>query len=313
MALKSIQTLSPKNNFQMSLVRKLFCVINVFLVSILLLEDNLKAQASTLNEGQKPISAQQDSSNVEVLVPLYRIKKGQPLSEEMFKTSLVPENQVPMGAMLASFKGILAKKYAGKLINANVVLLKEDVVDVEPLGVIDIPVGYKLVTISIDSQSGVEGWAKPHIRVDVNWRSRKDGETQLVAPLIRFVKVISVSDGDAGAQNKEQSSAYVESKKLTVSLLVTEKQSGYIEAVKDNGEFSLVLVGSAELAPPFDPSPRPLSSFVGTKQELATKESALGVEPDGVMFSTNSVTGKKTKYIFKNGRWTIDKDSKSNI
>jgi Flp pilus assembly protein CpaB len=298
---------SKKNTkLKMLLGSMVFLLLIVLLVLVWVAQNSTQGQTSTLTEVQTPIQVQQDSGNVGILVPLFRIEKGQLLSEEMFKTSFVPENQVPMGAMLASAKGMLVEKYAGKLINPNVVLMKEDVVDAQPLDTIDIPVGYRLITILLDSQSGVDGWAKPGTRVDVNWSFLQDGKKKLASPLVRFVKVISVG-GDAGGQNKEQRSAYVDGKKLTVSLLVTERQSQFIEVAKGNGELSLVLVGGAEPPPNVDDPPKILDAQI-VIGDTGPREPTPEVQPDGVMYVTDPVTGRKTKYILVNGRWTIDKN-----
>jgi Flp pilus assembly protein CpaB len=296
---------SKKNTkLKMLLGSMLFLLLIVLLVLIWVVQNNTIGSTSTLPEVQTPIQVQQDSGNVGILVPLFRIEKGQPVSEEMFKTSFIPENQVPMGAMLASSKATLTEKYAANLINANVPLMKADISDSQPLESLIIPVGFRLITILLDSQSGVDGWAKPGTRVDVNWTFMKDGEKQLASPLVRFVKVISVG-GDSGAQNKEQRTTYVDGKKLTVSLLVTERQSQFIEVAKGNGELSLVLVGGSEPPPNVDDPPVILKagSIIG---ENRTKEVTPEVQPDGVMYSTDPLTGRKTKYILVNGRWNKD-------
>jgi hypothetical protein len=227
MSLKSILALSPKNNLQMPLVGKVFFVINVFLVSVFLIEDNLQAQASNLNEPQMPISTEQNSNG-------------------------------------------------------------ED----------------RLVAILIDNST--DSLPVPGSYVDVKWVFAQDGKKKIASPLIRFAKVMSVRK-DESTKNKEQINNQV---KHEVSLLVTPRQSQFIEVARGSGEFSLVLLNTAEVPTNRDEDAPKILDLDGVAKD-GNADVGWGIghsDPE-----VDPVTGRKIKYILKNGRWIVDKDNKNNF
>jgi Flp pilus assembly protein CpaB len=205
-------------------------------------------------------------------------------SSAQVSTSILPEAQTP-----------------------NAALIKEDVVDAHPINPIDIPAGYKLVTILIDNMSGVDGWPKPGTRVDVIWTFVKEGRKKIASPLVRFAKVISINE-DTGGQNKEKITENAE-KKLKVLLLVTERQSQFIEVAKGTGELSLALVDGAEPPPDVDDHPHGMMLL----QETTDGSTLTREDQDkqaNIMYSSDPITKRKTKYILANGSWNIDKTYK---
>lgn len=268
-------------------------LILVLVVLVWLLQNNQPASSS------EPVAApvqELPSDSVLVYVPLFRIEAGAQLKDEMFKKVPMPQSQVPPGAMLASQSHLVLEKFAARLINPNVALTNEDVSETQPISTIDIPTGYRLITILVDARSGVEGYAKAGARVDVLWTFIQDGKKK-IATLARFVKVISLA-GNNQSNNKEERVQVAQNQQTTVSLLVTEKQAKYLELARSTGELSLVLVGGTEPPPNVDAEPEIVDAdrMLGTPKPQEEEQVA-----DGTLVIGNE------KYILVNGKWKKDK------
>lgn len=239
-----------------------------------------------------------------ILIPLFRIEDGSKLSPEMFRTEELPKDQIPAGAYPPELVSTIGEKFAKRIINPNVPLLREDVSDSIPLNTINIPSGFRLITIIVDSRSGVEGWAKPGTRVDVLWTFIQDTQKK-VATIARFVKVVSVA-GNA-QNNPEQPTAPVAGP-VTVSLLVTEAQAKGIELARTSGDLSLVLVGGTEPAGTVTDEPGVIdfNDVLGQTQSAPTEEKE-EVPPDGVLYDNDPVTGKQRRFVLTGGKWSLDK------
>jgi Flp pilus assembly protein CpaB len=199
---------------------------------------------------------------------------------------------------------MLSDKYASKLIQPNMPVSDEDISINPPLSSIQIPAGFRLITILLDNQSGVDGFAKPGSRVDVNWTFVQDGKKKLASPLVKFVKVISV--GGATDQNaKEQRVEIKEKQKITVSLLMSETQSQFIEVAKGSGTLSLVLVGGSEAPEDLDAPPKIID------MDMIISDKKPEVEPEeqssNILYMQDPVTHKEVKYYLKKGKWIKDK------
>ncbi len=274
-----------------------FLLVILLLALVWVLQNNQPVVGTEQVQAVEPINSV-PSDSVGILIPLFRIEAGTKLTDEMFKDSFMPSAQVPIGAMLSTQRNQIFEKYAARLINPNVALLKEDVADSQPLNTIEIPAGYRLITILVDNRSGVEGYAKAGSRVDVLWTFPQDGKKK-IATLARFVKVISLGGVSQSAGETERVQV-AENKSTTVSLLVTEKQAKYLELARSTGELSLVLVGGTEPPPNLDAEP-----------EIIDADKMLGVprlqeeeQPtDGTLYVGND------KYILIGGKWKKDKSA----
>ena len=248
-----------------------------------------------------------EDNNVGILVPLFRIESGQKITDGMLKVKFIDRKSLlPNAVMSDEYKDINSGNYyATRLIDPHSALSKNDISTTPPLSSIEIPSGYRLITILIDGRSGVEGYAKPGSRVDVLWTFTKD-EDEMIGTLAHFVKVVSIG-GNSQNNTKEDRVAVDNKAKTTASLLVTEMQAKYIELARSMGELSLTLVGGNE------PNPETKELvFVKMKNILEPEGSLEEEEEDediqGVTYSTDPVTGKTRKHILKKGKWSIDKN-----
>lgn len=190
--------------------------------------------------------------------------------------------------------------FAKRLINANMPIVRDDIDDNPPLNLLQIPPGYRASTITVDSRSGVEGFAKPNSRVDVLWTYTQDGRKK-VATIARFVKVLSV----AGATQAEGQKVSVNSKGgTTVTLLVTEKDAKKIELARTLGAISLSLVGEQETGTKSnEPDTITIQDLIGRPAVTEVAE----VANDGVMYTSDPRTGRQLRYVLRNGRWSLDR------
>ncbi len=254
---------------------------------------------------QELAQVNKDISNTKgILIPVFRIEEGTKLSKEMFRVEEVSKEQVPPGAYLSDNQEGLVEKYSKRIINPNIPLLVEDVSDVPPSSAIQIPPGFRLITIIVDSRSGVEGWAKPGTRVDVLWTFVQELRKK-VATIARFVKVVSVAGNSQSAPEAPKAQV---AGPVTVSLLVTEDQAKYIELARTSGDLSLVLVGDREI--PSSGAEKPevfdINDLIKPSNlpEPVVKEE---IPPDGMMITTDPKTGKPQRFVLMNGRWALDK------
>lgn len=274
----------------------LFMLVILLLVLVWLLQNNEPA-SSTEPVAQAPVE-QLPVDSVLVYVPLFRIEAGTQLKDEMFKKVPMPQAQVPIGAMVATQPQLVLEKFASRLINPNVAITKDDISDTQPLSTIDIPMGYRLITILVDARSGVEGYAKAGARVDVLWTFIQDGKKK-IATLARFVKVISLAGNNQSGKQEERVQV-AQNQQTTVSLLVTEKQAKYLELARSTGELSLVLVGGTEPPPNVDAEPEIVDAGVILGTPKPEEEEQV---TDGTLVIGNE------KYILVNGKWKKDKSA----
>jgi pilus assembly protein CpaB len=123
------------------------------------------------------------------------------------------------------------------------------VTNVRPITAISskIPEGYRAVTIPVDQTTGVEGWAKPGVKVDVSWTSVRDGRS-LVTTIVYNAEVLSAGGSPSSNPNEPPSAA------TTVTLLVTDADAGKIHLAQTNGKVSLSLRGDNDSGSPRPPS-----------------------------------------------------------
>ena len=246
----------------------------------------------------------------EVLVALSRIEEGTPLKPELFSAILMDESQIPMGALRKQDLPKVQEKFAGRLINPSVPVVIEDVTDKRGFSALNIPAGYRAVTIVVDRRSGVEGFARPDSRVDVLWAFVRDGKQQ-VATIVRTVKVLSVAGMTAAAKENGAAAPADQAGQTTVTLLATEIDAKKIELARNTGTVSLSLVGDIEnVANSNEPKAVTVNDLLNEQEAKPTGPSA-PAEPaaDGVMYSTDPKTGKQVRYILQPGthKWVQDK------
>lgn len=281
------------------------CLVSIIIV--LAAAFIIVAQNSNKDKGEA-VATEQPSAQVpapgkaDVLVAIARIEEGTQLKDVMFTAVMMDDSQVPPGGLRKKDLPFVLDKFAARLVSPNVPVVMEDITDKRSFSSLNIPAGYRAVTITVDRRSGVEGFARPDSRVDVLWSYVKDGRQQ-IATIVRFTKILSVAGMTA---NNPNAPAANDQGATTVTLLVTEKDAKKIELARTMGTLSLSLVGGDEVdQPKVDPDPVDINKVLDIPDEKVTpkEESA-----DGIMYSTDPKTGKQIRYVLKNKRWVLDKE-----
>lgn len=236
---------------------------------------------------------------VKIVVAAQRIEEGQKITPDMLGVREEDFSRMPSGAWRDINMQHLIGKYSTAMIAANMPILKEQLADAPPSQDLEIPAGYRAVTITVDARTGVEGWAKPNSRVDVNWTFVDNDKRTKVHTIVRFVKILSVG----GATNSPGQKAAV-GQATTITLLVTEEDARKIELARNLGSLSLALVGNTETPSGFNSdSPASIDDILGKEKVSGITEDDI----DGVVYLPDPDTGKQIKMILVNGKWIRDK------
>ncbi len=239
-----------------------------------------------------------NATTIDILTSIQRIEEGAKFDAMMFGTQPVLPDRIPEGAILARDKDFILGKFAKVLINANLPIVRDYISETKPISALNIPPGYRAVTITVDSRTAVEGWARPNTRVDVLWTYQDRDGVKKVATIVRFTKILSVG-GATNAEGKPEGAGAP----TTITLLVGEKEAKKIELARTLGSLSLSLVGDQEDNKVSDtPDVVTIDTILGTPAEKKGND-----EPnDGVMYTQDPKTGKQVRYVLRNGRWVRD-------
>lgn len=178
-----------------------------------------------------------DNSIAPVLVPQVRIAAGQKLSADMFTI----ENRQLEGIQNAVVSNIgeIEGAYAAAPIQEKAPLMKKSITFVAPPNAVTskIPEGYRAVTISVNAETGVEGWVRPGARVDIVWISTIRSK-QVVSTIVEDAEILSAENStDAAAKGAMPSH---------VTLLTTVEDAQRIQLAKSSGTLSLNLRGTGD-------------------------------------------------------------------
>lgn len=260
------------------------------------------AQQQQTQQQQPLVAPPPVTSKIDVLVAKERIEEGTQFQQHLLAVRSWEPDQLPEGVVLAREINSILGKWAKTMISANMPILREHVNDQQPLSALNIPAGFRAVTITVDARSGVEGFARPNTRVDVLFTfTDKDGKRKVVT-LCRFVKVLSVR----GATQAEAPVAVAGD--APVTLLVTERDARKIELARNLGALSLALVGGEEGGKPKsdDQGAVDLDSIIG-RQEAPTQSQP--EEPaEGYMYTKDPDSGRQVRFKLLHGKWVKDQN-----
>ncbi len=184
---------------------------------------------------------------------------------------------------------------------ASAPALSADLAPIPPVNTpqAQIPAGYRAMSIEVDAQSGVEGWAQPGTRVDVllSYKDKTNGKK--VAAVSNSATVLSFAPSDSSSLNAEQSKGEI---KRMITIQTTELDAKKIELAKTIGTLSLALVGEVrpdkQTVPP--ESVEESSLFpAGDKNGFPSDTRG----PKGVMMAPDPQTGEMIKYELYGDVW----------
>lgn len=284
------------------------CLLTLFAVVLItfavISQNNSQPVEAVQNQPVVEPSVELSANKDDIVVPVARIEEGTKLDQSMFTTVSYDNDKIPLGALRKKDVGQITGKFANKLLFPNVPLNYEDMAQTKGLNPLSIPAGYRAVTITVDSRSGVEGFAKPNSRVDVLWTFTQDG-SQKVSTIVRFTKVLSVGGITSTDENGK---AQVGNEATTVTLLVSEKDAKKIELARNLGTLSLSLVGDQEEGTKEeDPDVIDINTLLNAENKPVPTKAE---EPaDGYMQTKDPKTGKIVRYAYHKStrKWTVDR------
>lgn len=240
----------------------------------------------------------ENKDKIDILLAAYRIEEGIALNKSNFVITSMDADQTPTTAIRAKDLDIVVSKFSTRMIQANTPLTLDDLSDNPPLSAINIPQGYRAISIEVDKRSAVSGFVTPNSRVDVLLTYKEEGETK-INTLAKFIRVVSVNNQTRTAVHNE-----ISSHGTTVTLLTTEKDAKIIELARSMGTLSLTLLGS-DATPGSSDTPEVISQreIFGAKPVEKTE-----VYHPGVMYVTDSKSGRQLRYVLTNNRWSLDRN-----
>lgn len=219
--------------------RTLF-VLLWFSVCLLVVALMYRNGGRSMTPSAPPSQSQHIGVVTKVLVPINSIEPGVKLTSNLFK---VEDRSIEgiESKVIRNFDSINGA-YSNSLIASNVPLVNEYITFETPANALTakIPEGYRAVTISVNEETGVEGWVRPGARVDVVWLSSLRGRPSITT-IVENAEILSAErsiDKDPTAKN--------EGAPGHITLLVSIKDAQRIQLAKSAGSLSLSLRGTKD-------------------------------------------------------------------
>jgi pilus assembly protein CpaB len=220
-----------------------FCGI---VVSLILAKDlpifkstvaSLPAQAATLERAPRIATAP-------MLIALKEIPAGAAITPSLFRLESRPIDGVEQ-QVVSDFDSV--KGAATRLvIAANTPLLKTAITKASTATDITsrIPNGYRAVSISVDAQSGVEGWVQPGAAVDITWATDQEQQA-VVSTIVENARVLSVERSlEPKPQVKGETPEPMRPNLITLLVAIADAQK--IHLAKASGSLNLSLRGAED-------------------------------------------------------------------
>ena len=231
-------------------------------------------QTSSSGPQQTAVSISQPvTETLDVLVPIQKIDTGMQLDPSMFRK----ETRAVVGGsanIVTSFDQ-LRSAYAASFIAAGEPVMLDYITSNPPLNQIQakIPDGFRAVTMSVDSTTSVEGWARAGAKVDVMLSPTRVQKPTLTV-IVQNAKVLSASRSTSGEPGASPSDPKAQT---TVTLMVTGDDAAKIQLAAKAGTLSLALRGDEDTVE----SPQNTTIGIETILGVGTKQPTQQVQTEG--------------------------------
>lgn len=214
------------------------------------------------------VAPQPATETLDVLVSVQKIDVGTQLDPSMFRK----ETRTIVGGsanIITSFDQ-LRLAYAASFIAAGEPVLLDYISSNPPLNQIQakIPDGFRAVTMSVDSTTSVEGWARAGAKVDV-MLSPSRAQKPTLTVIVQNAKVLSASrstSGDPGASPTDPKA------QTTVTLMVSGDDAAKIQLAAKSGTLSLALRGDEDTVESPQNTTIGIESILGVGNKKPTQE-----------------------------------------
>jgi pilus assembly protein CpaB len=180
-------------------------------------------------------SARTDVGTVVLYAPERRVSAGSKLASVVFRELYWPRSQIPEGAVRDVSE--ISNLYAAADLTPGVPVQRSQLTTEPKTFSIPVTKGNRAVTIEVDGQSGIEGWATPGTYVDVVLTSIEDGKPN-AAVIVQNARILSLG-GDLNA--KQNPAMHGVMMKSTLTLDVQVPDALKIETSKQLGKLSLMM------------------------------------------------------------------------
>ena len=153
--------------------------------------------------------------------------------------------------------------------------------------------GYRAVTVTVENDAAVSGFAFPGAVVDVVFRANAGGPQEDNAPettivLIEAAEVLAVNQETVNGSRQDRADANAATKKVAVTLSVTLRQAADLRVVDGRGTMSIALRNSDDLElEPERIAPRTLSELLDRPTQKHKMEIYRGGRLSRVEFQRN--------------------------
>ena len=202
----------------------------------------------TKKPDQNTIRIATNDDNVIVPVPSRQIARGEKLRDVPFNKSLWPKSKVPPGALLElqKYQNSLAKISIPALVPVPLTALSSLPVEAN-LVAEGIPDGMRAITLKVDTESSIEGWARSGNFVDVVLIRTKDKQnSELEAKVIaENVRILS-SGRSADPSSESESTSNIPT---SATLLVSQEDALKIKTASSLGKITFTMRGLGDQLP----------------------------------------------------------------
>ena len=200
---------------------------------------------------EQVVRVAKDFDTIQIPVPTHDVVKGQRLSSEKFIKISWPKNHL-MGDFvreIESYRSHVATTLLPAYMPVPLASLKIEPIEVNSV-IERIPRGMRAITISVDEESVVEGWAQSGSFVDVIVMRRRSSaaEAEVTSQVIaENVKILSAGRSVEPAPR----GASVSRVPATVTLLVQQEEALRITTASQLGRLTLALRGRRDQIPAY--------------------------------------------------------------
>lgn len=182
------------------------------------------------------IEANSHEQMISVVIPVRDIDRDTTLYPTQFRVESRLRSSFGVGFVHSLEE--LRSRYSRTLLIKGHPLHTDFMTDTKPAPHIraQIPKDARAVTISVNKQSGVAGWAGPGSRVDVVWITRVNGSKGLI-PIVHDAEILAAGGTMKGDNKKGANLA------STVTLLVSKNDVNKVQLAQSSGSISLNLRG----------------------------------------------------------------------
>ena len=264
---------------------------------------NAEAQLKQTNAVNTAINNDQNKSNkIKVPVLIEKIAAGMPIDSAKFVEIEIIESDYSY-QYVKSFEELINKKTLSEIAANNpipVSSLGSDSITKNAV-VEEIPAGMRAITVKVDQESAIEGWAQAGNYVDlilIKSFAGTQGATSLEAKVIsENIKILSTG-GITASQSTEKSTQIPS----TVTLLVSQEDALKIKTADSIGKLTFALRGLADKQPTIAKNITQ-NDFLDHAKKIKTEEE---------QFKGYAKSSDGKVFVLKGqSRWTVSKDSES--